>query len=349
MVEAAPAQVSVLIVTYNSAEHLLRCLESIAQQDYPVLEIIIIDNASTDRTRDILKQFTPPVCIPWGVKLNAENKGFAAAQNQAIRQAQGGWLLCLNPDVVLRADFIRQLVSAVALDGPRLHGKTGAVCGKLLRWAPGEHAEFTAVIDCAGMYFTPNLRHLDRGSEETDHGQYEHAEYVFGASGAAVLYRRAMVQDVSIEGEFFDEDFFAYREDADLAWRAQILGWKCLYTPAAVGWHVRRVTPERRERLPHLINWHSVKNRFLMRIKNCSAWLYLRLFFPVTARDLMVLGYAIFRNWRLFSALVYPLRRMGKFRRKRQWIQSCRKISDRQLLHWFSNQPASESLESGEQ
>ncbi len=344
MVEAAPAQVSVLIVTYNSAEHLLRCLESIAQQDSTALEIVVIDNASTDKTRELLAQFTPPARIPCSVTLNAENRGFAAAQNQAIRQAQGEWLLCLNPDVVLRPDFIRQLLSAAAVDG-----KIGAVCGKLLRWAPGELPEFTSVIDCAGMYFTPNLRHLDRGGEETDRGQYEHAEYVFGASGAAVLYRRAMVQDVSIEGEFFDEDFFAYREDADLAWRAQILGWKCLYTQAALGWHVRLVTPERRERLPHLINWHSVKNRFLMRIKNCSAWLYLRLFFPVTARDLMVVGYAIFRNWRLLSALVYPLQHMGRFRCKRKLIQSRRKISDRQLLHWFSNRPASEPLESGEQ
>ena len=204
MVEAAPAQVSVLIVTYNSAEHLLRCLESIAQQDYPALEVIIIDNASTDTTGDVLKQFTPPARLPWSVKLNAENKGFAAGQNQAIRQAQGEWLLCLNPDVVLRPDFIRQLVFAAAVDG-----KIGAVCGKLLRWTPGEQPEFTSMIDCAGMYFTPNLRHLDRGGEETDQGQYEHAEYVFGASGAAVFYRRAMVQDVSIEGEFFDEDFFA--------------------------------------------------------------------------------------------------------------------------------------------
>ncbi len=105
MVEAAPAQVSVLIVTYNSAEHLLRCLESIAQQDSTALEIVVIDNASTDKTRELLAQFTPPARIPCSVTLNAENRGFAAAQNQAIRQAQGEWLLCLNPDVVLRPDF----------------------------------------------------------------------------------------------------------------------------------------------------------------------------------------------------------------------------------------------------
>jgi GT2 family glycosyltransferase len=241
---------------------------------------------------------------------------------------------------MLKPDFIRQLVSAAALDS-----KIGAVCGKLLRWAPRSQPEFTSVIDCVGMYFTRNLRHLDRGGEEEDQGQYERTEYVIGASGAAALYRRAMVDDVSVEGEFFDEDFFAYREDADLAWRSQILGWRCLYTPAAVGWHVRRVTPERRERLPHLINWHSVKNRFLMRIKNCSGRLYLRLFFPVTARDLMIVGYAALRNWRLFSALAYPLGHLGRVWRKRRWIQGHRRLPDSQLMRWFSNKPFSEPVE----
>ena len=311
------------------------------QQDYPLFEIIIVDNASTDKTRNILSQFFPPAQIQVATEFNAANTGFAAAQNQAIRQAHGEWLLCLNPDVFLRPDFISQLVSAAAQPAGDKGGKVGAVCGKLLRWAPGAQPEFTSTIDCAGMYFTRNLRHLDRGAEQIDQGQYDRAEYVFGASGAVALYRREMVDDISVAGEFFDEDFFAYREDADLAWRAQILGWQCLYTPKAVGWHVRRVTPERRERLPHLINWHSVKNRFLMRIKNCSAWLYGRLFLPVTMRDIMILGYAALCNWRLFSALFYPLRHWRRFMRKRQWIQSRRKVSDRQLLFWFSNQGAS--------
>ena len=82
-------------------------------------------------------------------------------------------------------------------------------------------------LDSTGIYFTPSLRHFDRGSGEPDRGAYEHFQYVFGVTGAVALYRRAMIEDVSICGEFFDNDFFAYREDADLAWRAQLLGWKC--------------------------------------------------------------------------------------------------------------------------
>jgi GT2 family glycosyltransferase len=154
-----------------------------------------------------------------------------------------------------------------------------------------------------------------------------------------VLFRRDFIADVSVEGEFFDEDFFAFREDGDLAWRAQVMGWKCLYTPAAVAWHVRRVTPERRKDLPLVINWHSVKNRFLMRGKNASGWLCWRLFLPVAWRDMMTLGYALLRDQRMLSALAYPWHVRANVRRKRAIIQSRRKVSDHDLLWWFCNTP----------
>jgi GT2 family glycosyltransferase len=183
------------------------------------------------------------------------------------------------------------------------------------------------------------MRHLDRGAEEADRGQYDRPQFVFGASGAAVLFRRDFIQDVSVQGEFFDEDFFAFREDGDLAWRAQVMGWKCLYTPAAVAWHVRRVTPERRKDLPLVINWHSVKNRFLMRGKNASGWLCWRLFLPVAWRDMMTFGYVLLRDQRMLSALAYPWRVRESVRRKRAIVQSRRRVSDRDLLWWFCNTP----------
>jgi GT2 family glycosyltransferase len=197
----------------------------------------------------------------------------------------------------------------------------------------------TNIIDSTGIYFTPNMRHLDRGAEEIDRGQYDQVQYVFGASGAAAFFRRDFIETVSVEGEFFDEDFFAFREDGDLAWRAQVMGWKCLYTPAAVAWHVRRVTPERRKDLPLVINWHSAKNRFLMRGKNASGWLCWRLFFPVLWRDIMTFGYAAIRDRRLWSAVIYWWKVRDSIRRKRAIIQSRRRVSDRDLLWWFSNTP----------
>ena len=91
------------------------------------------------------------------------------------------------------------------------------------------------MIDSTGIYFTPNMRHLDRGAEEQDRGQFDREQYVFGATGAAAMFRREFIEAVSVEGQFFDEEFFAFREDADLAWRAQLMGWKCLYTPQGSG------------------------------------------------------------------------------------------------------------------
>jgi len=394
--------VSVTIVTWNSEKYLADCFAALAAQDYRDFEVVIVDNASQDSTRAILKNVSPS----WRVIYNDKNVGFAAGQNQAIRASTGNEVLCLNPDVVLSPNFISQLMAAAG----ESCFDAGVFCGKLLRWDPAADEveqpfrvassarvenqvaaarsvdlaaatkpspererepegslypnsnstpegvpvpkrsrlqEFasetdphkTNIIDSTGIYFTPNMRHLDRGAEEPDRGQYDRLQYVFGASGAAAFFRRSFIDDVSVEDQFFDEEFFAFREDGDLAWRAQVLGWKCLYVPTAVAWHVRRVTPERRKDLPLVINWHSAKNRFLMRGKNASGWLCWRLFFPVFWRDMMTFGYAALRDRRLLSAVTYWWRERESVRRKRRIIQSRRRVSDHELVWWFSNTP----------
>ena len=330
--------VSILITTYNSASVLKTCLESVLQQDYADREIIIVDNASSDGTRAVLQEFETRLRVIY----NDTNRGFSAGQNQAIVEARGDWLFSLNPDVILAPDFLSKLLAAAGrLAATRGGERIGALSGKLLRWKPGASDERTNTIDSTGIYFLRNLRHLDRGSDETDRGQYERQEYVIGATGAAALYRRTMVEDISVGGEFFDEDFFAYREDADAAWRAQLMGWSCLYVPQAVAWHVRRVTPERFRQLPDEINRHSIKNRFLMRAKNISPGLYLRLLIPVTARDLLILGYCLLFNRGLLSGLSLFWSERESIRKKRKWIQAHRRVSDSELARWFDNHPHS--------
>ena len=127
------------------------------------------------------------------------------------------------------------------------------------------------ILDSAGIYFTTSGRHFDRGSGEPAAGRYLREEEVAGASGAAGFYRRTALEQAQISTGYFDADFFLYREDADLAWRLSRLGWKCLYVPAAVAAHRRRNLPERRRAMPAVVNLHSVKNRFLLRINNQTA------------------------------------------------------------------------------
>src|SRR5580658_8553797 len=284
---ASNDRVSVTIVTYNSGRFIKRCLESVLAQRYANKEIIVIDNASTDGTLDILEQFEDRCQIVY----NDENIGFAAAQNQAIRLSAGDWVLTLNPDVLLLPNFIQALVDTGAFDA-----RVGSVCGKLLTILASFDLPDKPLVDSTGIYFTPNLRHLDRGSQEVDNGHYLKHEYVFGATAAAALYRREMIENISLDGEFFDSDFFVYREDADVAWRAQLMGWSCIYAPLARGYHVRNVLPGNRRALPPEINMHSVKNRFLMRIKNISGDLYRQNWFSITVRDLAVIGCCLIRE-----------------------------------------------------
>ncbi len=324
--------VSVTIVTYNSGRFIKRCLESILAQKYTRKEIIVIDNASTDGTIDILEQFEDRCKIVY----NDENIGFSAAQNQAIRLSRGEWVLTLNPDVLLLPNFIEAMVEA-----GQLHPKIGTVCGKLLAILATFDLPDKPLVDSTGIYFTPMLRHLDRGSQEVDNGHYLNHEYVFGATAAAALYRREMIDDISIEGEFFDEEFFVYREDADVAWRAQLYGWRCMYTPHARGYHVRNVLPGNRRALPPVINMHSVKNRFLMRIKNMTPDLYRKNWLSITARDLVVVGCCIVREHSSLGAFWYLARNWRRMMEKRKVIMASRRASDKYMASWFAYDPVS--------
>ncbi len=324
--------VSVTVVTYNSGRYIKRCLESVLEQKYGNLEVVVIDNASTDGTGDILEQFADRCRIYY----NAENVGFAAAQNQAIALARGDWVLTLNPDVLLLPNFIHALVEAGHADP-----KTGTVCGKLLTIRPTFDLPEQQLVDSTGIYFTPMLRHLDRGSQEVDNGHYLNFEYVFGATAAAALYRRQMIEDISVDNEFFDPDFFVYREDADVAWRAQLMGWRCIYTPLARGYHVRAVLPGNRRALPPVINMHSVKNRFLMRIKNMTPDLYKRNWWAITSRDLVVLGACLLHEHSSLKAFGYLIGNYRRVWKKRQEIMRRRKAKDDYIASWFSFDPVS--------
>ena len=257
-------KVLIHIVTWNSAESIVPCVTRAASQDGFTLgedlHIRITDNASTDETQAQLASLRRE-----GIEVvhNSANMGFCGGHNQGVGAFLKGdfdALLILNPDVGLEPKTLREMVGHLD-DATRL----GIVTPKLLRALPSLEAIHPHVLDAAGMELTGSCRHFDRGAGSWDQGQYDTPEFVLGATGACVLLSRSCVKEsclpdsISDEAVFaiypqlrqgssgrpklFDEAFFAYREDADLSWRAGRLGWKCWYEPKAVAHHVRVVTP----------------------------------------------------------------------------------------------------------
>ncbi len=333
-------RVLVSIVTHNSARYLDRCLESVRSQDWNNLAVTLWDNASADESLHVAARHSE---LLEAIHPSKKNVGFCAAQNRLIAATLSDYVLALNPDVALEPTFVSTLVRAL-----ERNTKAGSATGKLWRWPAdldpgagqwGIHSD--RILDTTGMYFTVNQRHLDRGSGERDQGQYENCEYVFGASGAAALYRRTMLEDLKSGEEYFDEAFFAYREDADLAWRAQWLGWKCLYVPEACGFHVRRVLPERRAALPFDINMHSFKNRFLLRAKNMDAATYARFFLPITARDAAAFGYVLLREHSSLRALPLLFKALPRVWSQRRALLRRRRVAPGEMRTWFCNHPVS--------
>lgn len=308
-------KVSVNIVTFNSAGDIAACLESLRSQTFADFAVHIYDNASHDDTLKIVEPFDIEYLMRSPV-----NTGFCKAHNELARRFESEYVLILNPDTILATSFIEELVKAL----DRRHDAASA-SGKLYRM-DGK------TIDSTGIAMFREQRHLDRGADLPDSGQFDRAEDIFGPSGAAAMYRRSALDDVAINDQYFDEDFFAYREDADLAWRCRLLGWNSIYVPSAVARHRRRVTPERRSALPKEINYHSVKNRFLLRLNNISSRMYRRDFWPIMKRDLAVIGFVFLREWSSIPAFLYLLRHLPRLLRKRKSIQNRAKAD---LGNWF--------------
>lgn len=308
-----PQLVSVVLVTWNSARYLRRCLEGLRQQSHSAVELIAIDNASSDDSAALVEPHAQTLIR------NDTNRGFSAAVNQGIAAARGAYVLLLNPDCYLEPEYIERLVAAMS------RSDVGSATGLLMR-ARGPEIEPADGIDSAGIRMTRTGRHLDTATISSE---------VFGVSGAAAMYRMTFLRDVAVDGEIFDEDFFAYREDADLAWRGRLFGWRALCEPRAVAYHVRRVTPEARQSLPAEINMHSVKNRFLLRLKNEGLYLALRNAPFELARDLIVLLAALTVERSSLPAFAWLWRNRARVLAKRRIIQSRRKVSDRELARWF--------------
>jgi GT2 family glycosyltransferase len=208
--------VSVVVVNYNGACYLHRCITSVLTRDYTEIEVIVVDNASSDGSPDMLQREFPGLTLI----RNATNLGFAGGTNAGIQASQGEYIFTLNTDAFPDPGCIRHLVSAMQADPG-----TG-MCAARILFPDGR-------INSTGICLSLSGAAWDRGMYEPDTARYAAGE-VFGPCAGAALYRRSMLDETGL----FDEDFFLYMEDVDLAFRARLAGWKCRYVPEASVCHV---------------------------------------------------------------------------------------------------------------
>jgi len=232
-------KVSVVLVNWSGLHHLKDCLPSLVAQTYSDFEVILVDNASTDNSVEWVREHYPQVRL----LCNETNVGFAAANNQAIRASAAPFVVTVNNDARADPEWLAALV-AVAESDPRV----GMCASKMI------FADRPNVINSTGINLDAVGIAWDRRGGELDNRLETEPVEVFGPCAGAALYRRAMLDEIGL----FDEDFFAYLEDVDLAWRARLAGWRCLYVPAARVFHVHSGTA---------VEGSPFKNRLLGRNK----------------------------------------------------------------------------------
>lgn len=261
-------KVCACVVSWNSADQLAGVLDSLRAQTHGDLEIMVVDNASADSSREVAGGY-PDVRLV----ANAGNRGFAGAANQGVALATAAGadaLLLANPDVVCHPDYLTRAVAALAARPER-----AAVQGRLWR----ERVPAGRLLDTTGHEAFRTRLFRNRGEGELDDGGYDQPGAVFGVSGALALYRLAALDDAAVEGEVFDQDLFAFWEDVDLDWRLQLRGWSAWYAPDACAWHERGGAGPRRSPLVERLNF---ANRFLVVAKN-DDWAALGRAFPGVA------------------------------------------------------------------
>jgi GT2 family glycosyltransferase len=302
-----PAVLSIIIPNWNGGRFLPTCLDALQRQTYPHLETIIVDNASTDGSQELIRTRYPWVRL---VELS-ENRGFTGACNAGLATAHGAYVALLNNDTEVDEGW-----AAAVVDAFTRHPDAGSIASKMLLFDKRDH------IHTAGDYFTTDGRAGNRGVWQRDAGQYDREEYVFSACGGSSAYRRAMLDEIGL----LDDDFFFSGEDVDLGWRAQLAGWRCLYTPAAVVYHHLSATGG-----GVTASYYDGRNLIFILVKNYPAALWRKHWRGILAAQAR-LAWEALRAWRGAAArarlrgMLAGIAGIPRMWQKRRAVQATRRV-----------------------
>lgn len=303
-------KVSIIVVNWNGKKLLKGCLESLSRQTYEEREIIVVDNGSTDSSVQLVRECFPQVKI---VELDG-NVGFSAGNVAGLEVAEGAFIALVNNDTLTDQRWLENLTRAMVEDP-----KVGICASKLI-------IDGMRKIDSGGQGLTTAGVGFNRGLGR-DASAYDANELVFGACGAAVLYRRRLLEEIG----FLDENFFLYDEDTDLNFRAQLAGWKCMYVPSAIVYHKANATAGR---LSDLHVYYHTRNLEFVWIKNMPTRLMLRFAHHKLVQEIGSFCYLCLRHmkWRsYFKAKRDAIRMLPVMLKKRQGIQREKKVSNHYL------------------
>jgi GT2 family glycosyltransferase len=310
--------VGIPIISTNEGELLRHALPTALMQED--VEVVVLDNASDDDTAEAADECGVR-CVRLGVR-----HSFCRAMNVAVRSVDADAILFMQPDCFLMPGFVA--AARRHLDDPRV----GSVAPKLIRTEGPREEQRLDTLDTAGMVVDRRRKNALVG-----HGgpslAFSTTSPAFGADGAAALYRRETLEDVAVGGEVFDEDLVFTRagisadwgSDADLAWRTRLLGWRCVYEPAAVAYHVRRYSPTNRLRIAEWQRMVQFRNRYLMIMKNDPVPALLRDLPRILPYELAALGFALLREPFLLRGYGEAVRHFPRMRRKRTVLQRRRR------------------------
>jgi GT2 family glycosyltransferase len=322
--------VAVVLLCHNSSPTITACIESVRAQTHAAIELLVLDNVSQDDSVQLAQAAIAGMPNATLV-VNGQNNGFAAGMNQGARLVRSDYLLFLNADVFLAADYVEKALTAlVGTEGL----KTGVVGGRVLKWTGGQR---TDELDAGPIKLQRIFFYGYPGDEDS-------RRFVFAPAGCCPLVRRAMLEDVKLaNGDYYDGDYFMYAEDLDLWFRGHLRGWRSLYVPEAVAWHVGGGSfggKRRSHQRPLYAQRWAIRNRWRTMAKDLPLGLFLYLSPWLLAGEVLRAGFLALTSPRsmtaLWQALVDVLRELPAIRRKRRYIQSRRTESVWRLRTLFA-------------